>query len=134
MSNLACNFTNIIVLSPEGSCCLEQGGPSVLQPSGDQVSSSDAQPALDPAFTSANPLSLPDADQPEAPEEPPVKRRGPNKYICHICGVVKPRKPDLTGHLWFTHKQGDPIVCDTPMYWPKFQYQSISEKTHRKPA
>ena len=28
MSNLACNFTNIIVLSPEGSCCVEQGRPS----------------------------------------------------------------------------------------------------------
>ena len=86
----------------------------VLQPSGDQVSSSNTQPALDPASTSANLLSLPDADEPEAPEEPPVKRRGPKKYICHICGVVKPRKPDLTGHLWFAHKQGDPIVCDRP--------------------
>ena len=39
---------------------------------------------------------------------------GPKKYICHICGVVKPRKPDLTGHLWFAHQQGDPIVCDRP--------------------
>ena len=71
----------------------------VLQPGGDQVSSSDTQLALDPASTSANPLSLPDADQPEAPEEPRVKKKGPKKYICHICGVVKPRKPDLTGHL-----------------------------------
>ena len=86
----------------------------VLQPSGDQVSSSNTQPALDPASTSANLLSLPDADEPEAPEEPPVKRRGPKKNICHICGVVKPRKPDLTGHLWFAHKQGDPIICECP--------------------
>ena len=87
----------------------------MLQPGGEQVTSSDAQPALDPASTSANPLSLPDADQPEVPEQPQVRRRGgPKKYICHIYGVVKPRKPDLTVHLWYAHKQGDPIVCDRP--------------------
>ena len=53
----------------------------VLQPSGDQVSSSDAQPALDPASTSTNLLFLPDADQPEAPEEPPVRRKGPKNIF-----------------------------------------------------
>ena len=53
----------------------------VLQPSGDQVSSSDIQLALDPASTSVNLLSLLDADQPEAPEEPPVKRRGPKNIF-----------------------------------------------------
>ena len=53
----------------------------VLQPSGDQVSSSDTQPVLDPVSTSANLLSLPDVDQPEAPEEPPVKRRGPKNIF-----------------------------------------------------
>ena len=51
----------------------------VLQPGGEQVSSSDAHLALDPASTSANPLSLPDTDQPV--EEPPVRRRGPKKYV-----------------------------------------------------
>ena len=106
----------------------------VLQPGGEQVSSSDAQPALDPASTSANPLSLPDADQPEAPEEPQVRRR---------------RGPKKLSHLWSckakkTWPYRTPVVCSparrphslwqTPMYWPKFQYQSISEKTHWKPA
>ena len=51
----------------------------VLQPGGEQVSSSDAYLALDPASTSANPLSLPDTDQPA--EEPPVRRRGPKKCV-----------------------------------------------------
>ena len=78
----------------------------VLQPGGEQVSSSDANLALDPASTSANPLSLPDTDQPA--EEPPVRRRGPKKYVCHHCGVVKPREPDLTGHLWKVHREGEP--------------------------
>ena len=84
----------------------------VLQPGGEQDSSSDAHPALDPASTSANPLSLPDTDQPA--EEPPVRRRGPKKYVCHHCGVVKPRKPDLTGHLWKVHQEGEPIICERP--------------------
>ena len=51
----------------------------VLQPGGEQVSSSDAQPVLDPASTSANPLSLPDTDQPA--EEPPIKKGG-QKNMC----------------------------------------------------
>ena len=84
----------------------------VLQPGGEQVSSSDAHPALNPASTSANPLSVPDTDQPA--EEPPVRRRGPKKYVCHHYGVVKPRKPDLTGHLWKVHREGEPIICERP--------------------
>ena len=71
----------------------------VLQPGGQDVSSAHTQSAPDPASTSTQ-ISIPDADQPEA-EEPPVKRRTPKKYVCHVCGVVKPRKPDLTGHLWY---------------------------------
>ena len=103
----------------------------VIQPGGEQVSFSDAQPVLDPASTSANPLSLPDADQPEAPKEPQVRRRrGPKKYVCHICGVVKPRKPDLTGHLWFAHQQGDPIVCDRPPYTGQSFSTRVSLKKH----
>ena len=87
----------------------------VLQPGEQQVSSSHTQSAPEPASTSTQP-SIPDADQPEVPEEPPVKRRTPKKYVCHICGVVKPRKPDLTGHLWKAHRQGDPIICERPPY------------------
>ena len=83
----------------------------VLQPGGEHISSSDTQPAPDPASTSTQP-SLPDTDQPA--EEPPVKKRGPKKYVCHHCGVVKPRKPDLTGHLWKVHREGEPIICERP--------------------
>ena len=34
--------------------------------------------------------------------------------MCHHCGVVKPRKPDLTGHLWKVHREGEPIICERP--------------------
>ena len=68
----------------------------VLQPGGQQVPPSDTQSVPHPSSTFTQP-AIPDADQPEA-DEPPVKK-GPKKYVCHICGVVKPRKPDLTGHL-----------------------------------
>ena len=84
----------------------------VLQPGGEHISSSDTQPAPDPASTSTQP-SLPDTDQPES-EQPRVKKRPPNKYVCHHCGVVKPRKPDLTGHLWKVHREGEPIICERP--------------------
>ena len=32
--------------------------------------------------------------------------------MCHHCGVIKPRKPDLTGHLWKVHQEGEPIICE----------------------
>ena len=86
----------------------------VLQPGGEHVSSSHTEPAPDPASTATQP-SLPDTDQPaEQPAEPPAKKRTPKKYVCHHCGVVKPRKPDLTGHLWKVHKEGEPIICEIP--------------------
>ena len=34
--------------------------------------------------------------------------------MCHHCGVVKPRKPDLTGHLWKVYREGEPIICERP--------------------
>ena len=94
----------------------------VLQPGGEQVSS-DAHPALDPASISANLLSLPDTDQ-------PLQRNHQlegevQKNMCVTTGVVKPRKPDLTGHLWKVHREGEPIICEkATLYWAKFQYQS----------
>ena len=84
----------------------------MLQPGGQDVSSVHTQSVADPASTSTQP-SISQADDPEA-KEPTVKRRGPKIYVCHICGVVKPRKPDLTGHLWKAHRQGDPIICERP--------------------
>ena len=83
----------------------------VLQPGGEHVSSSHTEPVPDPASTATQP-SLPDTDQPA--EEPPVKRRSPKKYVCHHCSVVKPRKPDLIGHLWKVHREGEPIICEIP--------------------
>ena len=76
----------------------------VLQPGGEHISFSDTQLAPDPASTSTQP-SLPDTDQPES-EQPRVKKRPPKKYVCHHCGVVKPRKLDFTGHLWKVHREG----------------------------
>ena len=84
----------------------------VLQPGGEHIFSSHTQPAPDPASTSTQP-SLPDTDQPES-EQPRVKKRPPKKYVCHHCGVVKPRKPDLNGHLWKVHREGEPIICERP--------------------
>ena len=60
----------------------------VLQPGGQHGSSLHTQSVPDPASTSTQP-SIPDADQPQV-EEPPVKKKTPKKYVCHICGVVKP--------------------------------------------
>ena len=42
------------------------------------------------------------------------KKKTAKKYVCHVCGLVRDRKPDITGHLQKVHGVGDPKVCNRP--------------------
>ena len=91
---------------------------AVIEPFGPPVpGTSTPQPPHPPSTATQEPIppaDVPEGDEPGDQPEQPVQKKKENKYVCHICGLVRTRKPDLTGHLQKVHGEGEPIVCNRP--------------------
>ena len=85
-------------------------GPSVHQPPGPVVPARPAPPSL--PQSEEPPPATPGTSSAGSSAAGAAKKKGREGFTCAECGVIKYRRPDFEGHLWWHHGLGEPIVCN----------------------
>ena len=120
----ASNASHLRAISSRNKQGAAQRGASI-DPFGPPVPGTSAPQSSHPPSTATQgpipPADVPEGQGDDQDDEPDDQqdqlrrqKKTAKKYVCHVCGLVRDRKPDITGHLQKVHGVGDPIVCNRP--------------------